>query len=208
MLDEDLETKINNFFTNPQLTITYKIVFFKAILNWCQDVSASDTLLLSLDSIAGYFIKTYAHYYQNREIHHLTNHKKVIDFFNLLDKINYDINDALTDDMINFLLEDAKKIILQDVIYRFRNNCCIYDFVKDGEKNIEKINLECKITEDDYVKIKSSIRYIKFEKITVNWLKRNHSVLNSSLNYLMFEFLSKLNEQAPLKILKEFLQKI
>ena len=101
MLDEDLETKINNFFTNPQLTITYKIVFFKAILNWCQDITASDTLLLSLDSIAEYFIKTYAHYYQNREIHHLTNRKKVIDFFNLLDKINYDINDTLTDDKIS-----------------------------------------------------------------------------------------------------------
>jgi len=195
MKNEEIATRINNFFLNPRLTSTYKIVLFKAILRWCQNIPASDTLLLSLDSIAEYFIKTYAHYYQNKEIHHLTNKKKAIDFFNLLSRINYRKNNTILDGIVESLLDDGKKIILQDVIYRFRNSCSIYDFIIKKKNNLERIDFQNNIIESEFAKFRSEIQYIKFDKDIISYLRINSTVLVKALDLLLIEFLTSINDQ-------------
>jgi len=196
-MNDEIELKINNFVKKPNLASTYKIVLFKAILEWCKEKETSDTLLLSLEFIAKYFIKSYVSFYQHKELHHLTNKKKTIEFFNLFEKEGIKDQDDLTDEIFSRILDDAKKIILQDVNYRFRNTCNIYDFIQLKESKLEILQTSEKIQEDEYSKIKSNISYIKFTKEVINWLRRNEVLLEKTLNYLLLEFLYNLNLNNP-----------
>lgn len=196
-MTQDLESKINGFFATPYLTSTYKIVLFKAILVWAQDIEVSDTTILSLDSIAEFFLKTYFQFFRYKELHHLTNKEKTIDFFNLLDKQNSNKQEQLTNEIISSLTDEAKTIIIQDVIYRFRNNCCIYEFVQLIESKMKILSVPNKIEEKEYLDKKSKITHLKFEKIDIEWLRKNNTLLKKSLNYLLVEFLYKLNSDQP-----------
>lgn len=195
MKDEEIAEKVNNFFANPQLTSTYKLVLFKAILNWCQEKEASDTQLLSLDSIAEYFIRTYTHYYQNKELHHLTNKQKRIEFFNLLEESKIKDNQDISDSTIDLLKDDAKKIILQDVIYRFRNNCCIYDYIQYKNNTIEKIVVSNNVTEKEFNRIRKKITFLIFDSDTILWIRNNFVLINNALSYLLYNFLFNVNKE-------------
>lgn len=207
--DEELiEESISKFFTKAQFTSTYKILLFKSILKWIENENISMTKILNLDFISRYFIDVSWKFYKFN-LKQLTTISKEVETYKIFnEKVPKEIL-TLTKTHVEKLLPEFRRILLKDVIYRFRNDTLLYDFCIIDENNNISINPKVPdlIDEEDFKEIRPNVSHLVFYDTTYYYLKKNQTILNKALNFLLISFLEKINLKIKLQ-LSEIIDKI
>jgi len=189
--------KISNFFEKAQFSSTYKLILFKSILNWISETKPKPSLILDIDYITIYFIEKYWLMFKNYNLKQLNSKTKEIEIYSIFkDKIAITQQDFEEPD-IQELTPLIRKVILKDVIYRFRNDTLLYNLNYIDDNGIIQVitDLPDKIEEDSNREYQKIISHLSFNKTTIDWLIRNKSILEKAINFKLMEFLKKINQK-------------